>query len=300
MKQAAHLASALPRHGAARSEAGSSGEFIGAPRRAPEPCAGMLIINADDWGRDRQATDRTLECVLRKTVSSVSAMVFMEDSERAAAVARQAGVDAGLHLNLTTPFSAPGCSPALIAHHQRVTGYLTRHRLAQVLFHPGLVRSFEYVVSAQLDEFCRLYGRRPDRVDGHHHMHLCANVLWAGLLPAGTVARRNFSFQPGEKSLCNRAYRGVTDRLLARRHRLTDYFFSLPPLEPAGRLQHIFSLARHAIVEVETHPVHAPEYRFLTEGGMLASAGDVPVASRFTVPLPAQAPAGSRTNLSIP
>ena len=44
-----------------------------APRRA------LLIVNADDWGLDRQTTDRTLECCLPGAVSSVSAVVFMED-----------------------------------------------------------------------------------------------------------------------------------------------------------------------------------------------------------------------------
>ncbi len=44
---------------------------------------GVLIVNADDWGRDRETTDHTLECVVGGAVSSVSAMVFMEDSTRA-------------------------------------------------------------------------------------------------------------------------------------------------------------------------------------------------------------------------
>ena len=65
----------------------------------------MLIINADDWGYDAHTTTRALTCVERGSISSVSAMVFMEDSERAAAVARDRGIDAGLHLNLDTPFS---------------------------------------------------------------------------------------------------------------------------------------------------------------------------------------------------
>ena len=52
-----------------------------------------------------------------------------------------------------------------------------------------------YVVKAQLEEFERLYGRAPNRIDGHHHAHLCANVVLAGLLPAGTIVRRNFSFR---------------------------------------------------------------------------------------------------------
>ena len=200
---------------------------------------GLLIVNADDWGRDRETTERTLECLDRGGVSSVSAMVFMEDSGRAAAIARGRGIDAGLHLNLTTPFSAPACPGRLVERQGELARHLLRHRLAPVIFHPGLVRSFEYVVAAQRDEFSRLYGAEPERVDGHHHMHLCANVLLGGLLPRGAIVRRNFSFQPGEKSFCNRFYRRVVDRMLARRHRVVDFFFSLAPLEPrseGGRL----------------------------------------------------------------
>jgi chitin disaccharide deacetylase len=244
---------------------------------------GALIVNADDWGRNQETTERIYECVLRGTVSSVSAMVFMEDSERAATVARDRVIDAGLHLNLTTTFSAARCPSSLAQRQQELAKHLLRHRLSQVMFHPALARLFEYVVSAQLDEFSRLYGAAPARIDGHHHMHLCSNVLFGKLLPAGTIVRRNFSFQPGEKSLYNRLYRQVVDRKLARRHRLTDYFFSLAPLEPAERLKKIFSLARQSVVEVETHPVNADEYRFLMGDDILRWAAGCPVAHCFAV-----------------
>ena len=115
---------------------------------------------------------------------------------------------------------------------QELARYLLRHRLAQVLFHPGLVSSFEYVVAAQLDEYRRLYGADPWRLDGHHHMHLCANVLLQRLLPPETFLRRNLSFQPGEKSLWNRLYRWFVDGRLARRHRLADFLFSSSFLLP--------------------------------------------------------------------
>src|SRR5258708_5317705 len=88
----------------------------GAPGEAL--AAGSLIINADDWGRSRDTTDRTLECCERGSISSVSAMVFMEDSERAAALARERGIDAGLHLNFTTPFSGE-VYPAMLREHQQ-------------------------------------------------------------------------------------------------------------------------------------------------------------------------------------
>jgi hypothetical protein len=224
---------------------------------------GLLFINADDWGRNRETSDRILDCVLHGTVTSASAMVFMADSERAAAVARESKIDAGLHLNFTTPFSGPQCPPALLERQRQVVAYLRRHALARVIFNPLLANSFEYVAKAQLDEFIRLFGATPGRLDGHHHMHLSANVLLGKLLPPGTMVRRNFSFQPGEKSWVNRIYRQSIDRRLARRHRLTDYFFALPPLQPRSRLKYIFSLAGDSAIELETHPVEREEYEFL-------------------------------------
>ena len=240
---------------------------------------GLLVVNADDWGRDLETTDRTLDCLQRGTVSAVSAMVFMEDSERAATLAGVHGVDAGLHLNFTTPFSAPGCPSKLMEHQQRLTQYLRRHRFAPVLFHPGLSGSFDYVVKAQLDEYRRLFGADADRIDGHHHMHLAANVVLAGLMPAGTFVRRNFTFRSGEKGSINRMYRGAVDRLLSRRHGMMDYLFTLPPLAPHSRLERIFSLAREAFVEVETHPVVPEEYRFLMEDDIYRLSGKLPIAS---------------------
>jgi chitin disaccharide deacetylase len=241
----------------------------------------MLILNADDWGRDRHTTDRIFECAKGGTVSSVSGMVFMDDSERAATLALERKTDAGLHLNLTTPFTAATVPAQLAARQQDVARFLNRHRLAHAMFHPGLMRSFEYVVSAQLDEFQRLYGRAPDRVDGHHHMHLCANVVLGGLLPAGTLVRRNFSFASGEKSLPNRLYRRAVDGLLARRHRLVDFFFSLVPIEVPGRLPRIISLASRHAVEVETHPALTNEYQFLTGGEIFRLYGAVEIAPSY-------------------
>lgn len=246
-------------------------------------CVGALIVNADDWGLDCTTTDRTLECIRHGVISSASAMVFMKDSERAAAIARQLCLDVGLHLNFTAPFTAANVTPTLSAHQRRVSRHLLRNRYAKTIFHPGLMRSFEYSVQAQLAEFVRLYGAPPARIDGHHHMHLSSNVLVGRLLPAGTVVRRNFSFAPGEKSLLNRMYRSLVDRALKRRHLLADFFFSLPPLDPPERLQKIFSLARDFVVELETHPVRPDEYRFLAKGEVFRLASGIPVAPRYTV-----------------
>lgn len=226
---------------------------------------GALIVNADDFGRSRETTDRTRDCLVRGAVSAVSAMVFMEDSDRAAALALESGIDAGLHLNLTTSFSDD--APSKLAQQQEALGkFLRSNRFASVLYHPGLANAFEYVVAAQLDEYRRLFGQDPDRIDGHHHMHLCSNVLVKGLLPGGTAIRRNFSFRAGEKGIVNRIFRKIVDGKIAKKHHLTDFFFSLPPLQPRARLERIFSLAADHVVEVECHPINPDEYAFLSSG----------------------------------
>lgn len=240
----------------------------------------MLIVNADDWGRDQQTTDRALECVLHGAVTSASAMVFMEDSERGAAIACERGLDAGLHLNFTTPFSSRQCPRKLAERQRNIAEYLLANRFSQAIFNPALSRSFEYVVSAQIDEFKRLYGEAPKRIDGHHHMHLCANVLLGGLLPSGTKVRRNFSFHKGQKGWGNRLYRSAVDSLLARRHQVTDFFYSITPIHPISRLNQIGQLAERFVVELETHPINEDEYRFLTEGTLFRAQNQAITVNR--------------------
>ena len=65
----------------------------------------MLIINADDWGRDTAATDTALACFQRGRISSVTGMVFMADSQRGAELANSAALGVGLHINFTERFN---------------------------------------------------------------------------------------------------------------------------------------------------------------------------------------------------
>ena len=103
-------------------------------------------------------------------------------------------------------------------------------------------------------------------------------MLAQGLLGDTAIVRRNFTFERGEKSWFNRAYRGWVDRRLARRHRVTDYLFSILPLEDTARLERIIQLARTADVELETHPVEDAERTLLLSDAFRARLGDVRIA----------------------
>jgi predicted glycoside hydrolase/deacetylase ChbG (UPF0249 family) len=223
----------------------------------------MLIITADDFGKTKNATDSILRCYSGKAITSASAMVFMEDSARAASLATGTTLEVGLHLNFTLPFSASDIPPKFREHQGRIVSYLAKDTLPQVLYNPFLRNSFAVVIRSQREEFLRLYGRPPDFYNGHHHMHLCANVLAGKVLPAGSRVRRTFTFSAGEKGLFNRLYRVVLDLRIDRRYISTDCFFNITPISDTERLRKIVACAAEKNVEIEVHPENDEEGEFL-------------------------------------
>jgi chitin disaccharide deacetylase len=223
----------------------------------------MLFINADDYGRSPEETDAVLVCHKAGRITSTSAMVFMRDSARAAARARESDIVVGLHLNLSERLTGPDTPRHVVVAHGRVISFLTRSKFAVVLYNPLLRDQFRTVVEAQFEEFVRLYGREPAHIDGHQHQHLASNVLLDDLIPAGHLVRRSFSFAADEKGLVNRGYRRCVDALLQRRHKTTDYFFALDHRDRRAHLARVFKLAETATVELMTHPVRPADYDYL-------------------------------------
>ena len=222
----------------------------------------MLVVNADDLGRTESTSDSILTCYRQKRIHTTSAMVFMRDSPRSAMIAEEAGLEVGLHLNLIEDFTGEDINQHLREHHRRVVSYLGARKMNQVVYNPFLRSSFEYVFKSQWEEFRRLYGREPRKLDGHHHMHLCANMLASGQMPRGLRVRRNFTFGPSEKSVANRTFRHMVDKWLVARFQCTDLFFSIAPID-TERLRWLISLSKDADVELMVHPGVEVEREFL-------------------------------------
>jgi len=223
----------------------------------------MLIINADDYGRSIAETDAALMCYQSARLTSASAMMFMGDSERAAELASQNELEVGLHLNFTERFAGKNVPAKLTDYQDRLARYLKRNKYSQLFYNPLLCAGFSYSYRAQAEEFERLFGKKPSHIDGHHHMHLCANMLLSNLIPPGMKIRRNFSFFSGEKNWLNRAYRSLVDRWLASRYQLTDYFFDLTQCIQSRKLNRVKTLARSSNVELMTHPIVSTETKYL-------------------------------------
>lgn len=230
----------------------------------------MLIITADDFGKNLKATDNTLQCFCGQRLTTASLMVFMEDSERAAAAASAAGLETGLHINFTLPFTARNVSPKLREKQAAIMSYLAKHRFSVALYHPKLADSFHYVFSTQAEEFQRLFSRPPDHYNGHNHMHLCANMLVGGLLPKGARIRRTYSFRRGEKGIANRFYRYLQNFHISNRFVTTDTFFSIDPIQNLERIKKIVERAAYENVEIGVHPENEDEKEFLLSDRFLS------------------------------
>jgi chitin disaccharide deacetylase len=246
----------------------------------------MLIVNADDWGRSKAATDTALACFQRGRISSTSAMVFMMDSARGAKLANDVGIDVGLHINFSEAFSGSGVPEELRQSHDRIRRFLKANKYALLFYHPFLRQEFAAVFQAQANEFLRLFGKAPSHMDGHQHMHLCSNMLFQGLIPEGVRVRRSFSFGPGQKSIANRLYRSWVDRLLRMKHHTTDFFFALSQHLPVARLRSVAELARQHSVELMTHPQVSREYDCLMSDEYADVIADVPLRTYSCLPLP--------------
>lgn len=227
----------------------------------------LLIVNADDWGWNRGATDKTVECLEASRVTSVTALVYMADSDRAAAIARERGLRVGLHLNLTDAFTDPNTPPEVSATQRRVVDRLAGSglRLRRWIYDPAMRTDVARSIHDQFERFEALYGGPPTHVDGHNHVHVCPTV-GRSLARAGNFKVRNaLNAYPSSKSPMAFA-RAARRRLSLGRRPTTRYFFCITELHARYSAEDIgakLGLARRASVEVMAHPGFEQEYERL-------------------------------------
>jgi chitin disaccharide deacetylase len=225
--------------------------------------SGFLIVNADDFGGHRAATDRTVECFEAGRITSTTAMVHMGDSERAAELARSHELPVGLHLNLTQEFEDPRTPAAVRERHTRAVRYFAHPRRRRVTYNPILGSLVKECVADQLACFRELFGSEPTHIDGHNHAHLSPTVLFA--LPKGAPVRT------GERQLTHRIapktlLASARHAMLARRQLTTDRFIAIDRLGASpdhGKIEQLLNTAERASVEVMVHPHREHDYDVL-------------------------------------
>ncbi|MGH2914681.1 MAG: ChbG/HpnK family deacetylase [Solirubrobacteraceae bacterium] len=250
--------------------------------------SGLLIVNADDLGGNPLATERILAGHRAGVLTSATAMMFMSDSPRAAALAREAGLPVGLHLNLTQAYDDPDVSAPVAVRQRRVTAFMSDPTRRRMGISAPMVRVIRHVILDQLEAFRRLFGSEPTHLDGHNHAHLNPTAL--AVLPRGIAVRPAFR-GPSRHGL-RRVPLVARDRWLAARHPVPDHFFALAAIHPelgGDGLDRALSLARTATVEIMAHPdrdatdavLHSPAWAAALGALRLGTYGDLPGVGRW-------------------
>jgi predicted glycoside hydrolase/deacetylase ChbG (UPF0249 family) len=238
----------------------------------------VLIVNADDWGLRGEITDAILECWRAGAVTSASAMVHMADSERAFGLAAEHSLPIGLHLNLTTPFTAAAVEPGRRRRHSEAVAYFAASPARRRLFDLRARRLLDACVADQLTAFAETRGSAAAHADGHQHVQVCPTVLSTPALGELASLRRAHRFVAGQGSPAKRAYRTAVNLVVRRRFRSVP-FVSLRDLHPdlgGVGLDGIAGFARRADVEVMAHPHWEDERRALLSPEWRRMLAEVP------------------------
>lgn len=138
-----------------------------------------IVLCADDYGISHAVNAAIRDLVLRGRLNATSVMVLTPTFDRAEAQALtilNAGsrrVEIGLHFTLTAPFRplsadyAPLHGAAFLSLGRTLQSALLRK------LQPGRIAR---EVEAQLKAFEAAFGRPPDFIDGHQHVHLFPQV----------------------------------------------------------------------------------------------------------------------------
>jgi len=142
-----------------------------------------IILCADDYGISPAVSAAIRDLIMRGRLNATSVMVAAPSFNRSEAAAlsvlasgKRAAI--GLHLTLTAPFKP--LSENYRAHHGE--GFLPleqtmRRAYARGFRRPPLIDE----VGAQVQAFIRAFGRPPDFIDGHQHVHLFPGIRHAAL-----------------------------------------------------------------------------------------------------------------------
>jgi predicted glycoside hydrolase/deacetylase ChbG (UPF0249 family) len=223
-----------------------------------------IWLCADDYGISPSVNIAIRDLVVRERLNATSVLVAAPSFHRSEAFALDAlntsarRVSIGLHLTLTAPFRplSKGFKGTREARFPKLAALL---RLA--LMHRFAHRQLTAEITSQMEAFIDVFGRAPDFIDGHQHVHLFPQISEALLEVVKTTAPNAWLRQCG--------------RIIPMRARFEDR---------KGLLLDILSYRlrrRSAALGLRTNPAFAGTYRF-DEGADFAA-----LFPRFLERLPA-------------
>jgi predicted glycoside hydrolase/deacetylase ChbG (UPF0249 family) len=179
----------------------------------------LIWLCADDYGISPAVNEAIRDLIARGRINATSVMVVTPSFHRSDAVslnllnAGEPRVAIGLHVTLTGPFKPlrAGFEPL------RDGAFLPLEQmLKRALLRRLSPKSLEVEMAAQLEAFVVAFGRMPDFVDGHQHVHQFPQIRDAFLKVIKEHAQRAWVRQ------CGRARIPLSRRLFDKKAMLLD------------------------------------------------------------------------------
>ncbi len=200
-----------------------------------------LALCADDFGQSKQISEGILDLIVCRRVSATSVLTEGPDWPESSWRLRelQAHADIGVHLNLTHSFpNARGNRPLLYWLLLTQVGLISRRWVTERFI-------------KQIDLFVKYFGRLPDYLDGHQHVHAFPVIREAMMeaiearwpegsrLPWIRTPDRlvDAGGTPGKALVLRAACRGFADYVKARGLRITEKFGGLYALQPEAKFE---------------------------------------------------------------
>jgi predicted glycoside hydrolase/deacetylase ChbG (UPF0249 family) len=141
------------------------------------PTPRHIIVCADDYGISPAVSAAIRDLIARGRINATSVMVASPnfDNAEAAALREAAGTHAavGLHVTLTAPFAPLSQSFAPL----RRGSFLPLASVARLALTRSLKPTLlDAEIASQFAAFRAAFGRAPDYVDGHQHIHIFPQV----------------------------------------------------------------------------------------------------------------------------
>jgi predicted glycoside hydrolase/deacetylase ChbG (UPF0249 family) len=138
-----------------------------------------IWLCADDYGMSPGINTAVRDLVVRGRLNAASAMAVAPSCHRAEALSLSVlnsatpRVAIGLHVTLTAPFAPANKSfgPVNDGAFMPLTATI-RYAVLRRFDRDALVAE----IRSQVDKFSQLFGRKPDFIDGHQHVHLLPQI----------------------------------------------------------------------------------------------------------------------------
>jgi chitin disaccharide deacetylase len=179
-----------------------------------------IILCADDYGISPAVSGAICDLIAKKRINATSVMVTAAtfSHAEAAALREAAGNHAaiGLHLTLTAPFrpNAHGFAPLRNGAFPPLAS-MARRGLSRSLT-PALL---DIEIAGQFAAFRNAFGRVPDYIDGHQHIHVFPQISEALLRVTKHAAPHAWLRQCGRAVRKNLEPKGLVLDALSRRFR---------------------------------------------------------------------------------